>query len=147
MTYNQRILNNLSWITRDNPSTCYIFQDGDERRDLNEYYLSEIISNKSIILLLPIHRFQENNYALTIEGPIDGFKILQEIHKFYNEKRVVKKIIKDMTEDDVFGYVSNVKNKINNNEEVHYIDLMGDLVFFEGIRKERGNVYFLELGS
>ena len=142
-----QLMKNVSWITSNHPNTSYIFEDDEERPDLIERYLSKIISNNAIILIVPIHRFRENNYSLRIEGPIDGYKILNEIYHFYNHQKVTKKIIKDLNEDDVFDYVKKVKAKMNNNREVHYIDLMGDLIFFEGISKQMGNVYFLELGS
>ena len=141
------LLSEISWVLSEpiNSACCYC-KDGEPNYLKASNELDKLISLKNIILLVPIQRFCENLYPLTIEGPVTGKKILDSLYVFYNNTRIVKKYFNDL-EDDCLGFTESVREKIRGGEEVHWIDVIGGLIFFEGISKLIGNVYFLGLGS
>ena len=49
--------------------------------------------------------------------------------------------------DDAPGYIADAATKMRAGQQVPYIDLMGDLKFFEGLRPKGGAAYDLILGS
>lgn len=140
-----RFMNNIMWTTRQKVDEVSVFDDSEfEITQL----LDEIISQEHIILIVPIQRNAQNLYPLIIEGPVSARKVIERLYSFYNEDRVVKNIAIEV-KNDAFDYADTVRERIKRKEEVHWIDFMGDLVYFEGLMNNDcdDNLYTLLLGS
>jgi hypothetical protein len=151
---NQEVLRNISWMINQLPSEAqiYINEDYDNPITLSDEIKNQIVFNENIIIEVPTHRFSESFQRISVKRPCNVENILNTIYSFYMEN--IPEHALDNTPDDVWNYVSKAKSKINNGESVKWIDIMGDLIFFEGLYKldstseqSNDNVYGLILGS
>ena len=123
--------------------------------NLDEIIIDEnIYSNVIRYLVLPTHRFCGNYRSIILSNDVITKKeIYNQIYDFYNNTELTLNDLKNLNEDDVFDYITEltIEKKENPNLVVHPIDIMGDKKFFEGIYIETDKVgdiqYTLSLGS
>jgi len=155
-------LNNISWTINSPISNLKIinsdhYEEFDEKyvdeeddyyysNEVNEIVINRIFSTCGIILKIPIQRFNQNQIDLKLDGPVNVKNILETLYHFYNVEEVNMDILKNIP-DDCFHYVRNMKTKVKRGKVMHWIDLMGGKIFFEGFRRIGENTYYLNLGS
>jgi len=79
-------------------------------------------------------------------------EVIDVIYHFYNTKELTLSDLQKLDEDDSWNYIKNAKELKTTNpmKKVHYINIMGDCVFFEGLKciEDSKNIeYSLMLGS
>lgn len=123
--------------------------------DLTKIIIEEnIYSNVVRYLILPFHRFCKNYYTILLSNEKITIKELTDIiYNFYNKKDLTLLDLKNLDNDDVFDYITEIT--ISKKEKpdliVNPIDIMGDKIFLENIsiyEDESGDIqYMLHLGS
>ena len=113
-----------------------------------------IYSNVIRYLILPFHRFSKNYYTIILSNEIITLKELTDIiYDFYNKKELTLFELKNLNEDDVYDYITEITISKKENPElvVNPIDIMGDKTFLEYItiyEDQSGDIqYMLHLGS
>ena len=135
------LLKNINWTITNLPycpnvENNYVF---------SKEYIHKI-NNKPIKLIFPIQRHGLNSIKLQIRSDLKIKDLLNFIFNFYNNVKVTKNIIEKI-ENDVFNYKLKVREKINSNKEVCYIELIGEMIYFEGIYMRNDYEWELMLGS
>ena len=131
------LLKNIRWTITNLPY-C---PDIENNYVFSKDYIDKTI-NKPIKLIFPIQRHGINSIKLQIRSDIKIKELLHLIFNFYNQIKVTKNMIEKI-ENDVFNYKLKALEKINSNKEVHYIELIGEMIYFEGIYNR--NLYEWEL--
>ena len=131
------LLKNINWTITNLPY-C---PDVENNYVFSKEYI-DITINKPIQLIFPIQRYGLNIIKLQIRSDLKIKDLLHFIFNFYNQVKVSKNIIEKI-ENDVFNYKLKALEKINSNKEVHYIELIGEMIYFEGIYNR--NIYEWEL--
>lgn len=148
------ILKNISWMINEHPSEAkiYINQDYDNPLPLSEETKNQMIFEEEIHIELPTHRFAESFQRILVKRPCNIENILTAVYNFYNKN--IPEHGLDNVPNDLWNYVTTAKEKMNSGESVKWIDIMGDLIFFEGLYKQEAtadktenNIYELILGS
>lgn len=120
----------------------------DDHLDITDDKMNEIPFKTigKVILRVPTHRFNVKHQYIVILDNMTVSDILTLIYNFYNSSLYKSEVMK--YPDDCLGIVQSIKYKINNNESCKWIDLMGDLKFFEGFAySQKDNLWDLVLGS
>jgi len=114
----------------------------------NEY------SNVIRYLILPFHRFSTSYYTIILSDEQITMKDLTDvIYDFYNNKELSLLDLKNLNDNDVYDYITNMVTSKKEEPElvVHPVDIMGDKKFLEYItiyEDEAGDIqYMLHLGS
>ena len=125
------------------PSTATI---NDE--DLTTCQLTKVHNTdfETAYLLVPLSRHYEVMDVIPIGDTLTLQAILTKIHKFYHEPLSTKQIQRIMLYPKC-GFKDKLINRANEGRNVSYVDLRGDCVCFEGIKRVRGNIYEMILGS
>ena len=101
-----------------------------------------IYSNVVRYLILPFHRFSKNYYTIILSNETITIKELTDIiYDFYNKKELTLFDLKNLNDDDVYDYITEItiSKKENPKLVVNPIDIMGD---------QSGDIqYMLHLGS
>lgn len=85
-------------------------------------------------------------HEIDIRKKMTAYDLLKLIHKFYKKPRTIAEL--QILDDDVFEYRENAINDIKAGKKRGYINVMGDLIFFEGfLCKIRDRKLYLLLGS
>lgn len=130
---------------------------------INEEYTDELTkvvieennySNVVRYLVLPFHRFSKNYYTIILPNHKITIKELTDmIYNFYNKTELTLLDLKNLDDDDVYEYITDMTCAKKQNPElvVYPIDIMGDKTFLEYItiyEDEAGDIqYMLHLGS
>lgn len=140
---NQAYFGDVSWDIRSDPSTATI---NDE--DLTTFQLTKVHNTdfETAYLLVPLSRHYEVMDVIPIGRELTLKAVLTRIHKFYHETLSTKQIEKIKFYPRC-GYKDELIDRANEGENVSYVDLRGDCVCFEGIKRVRGNIYEMILGS
>ena len=109
----------------------------------------------AIHVRLPVHRHPVTDdlfETITFAGPtVTAGQLLRRIHHFYNVRKLkpadFKWIAKMPNTDWPWNYRDKVLKAGREGGSPHWIDMMGDSIFFEGLTKEHGNTYSICLGS
>ena len=131
------LLKNINWTITNLPY-C---PDVENNYVFSKDYI-EKTTNKTIKLIFPIQRHGMNSVKLQIRSDIKVKDLLNFIFNFYNQVKVSKNMIEKI-ENDIFNYKFKALEKINSNKEVRYIELIGEMIYFEGIYNR--NIYEWEL--
>ena len=114
----------------------------------NEY------SNVIRYLVLPFHRFSKSYFTIILSNEEITMKELTDlIYNFYNKKELTLLDLKNLDEDDVYDYISEITSDKKENPQlvVNPINIMGDKTFLEYISVYNDNAddiqYMLHLGS
>ena len=114
----------------------------------NEY------SNVIRYLVLPFHRFSKSYFTIILSNEEITMKELTDvIYDFYNKKELTLLELKNLDEDDVYDYISEITSDKKENPQlvVNPINIMGDKTFLEYISVYNDNAddvqYMLHLGS
>ena len=113
-----------------------------------------IYSNVVRYLILPFHRFSKNYYTIILSNETITIKELTDIiYDFYNKKELTLFDLKNLNDDDVYDYITEItiSKKENPKLVVNPIDIMGEKTFLEYItiyEDQSGDIqYMLHLGS
>lgn len=143
----------ISWSLNEQVSDArlfYSYEDTDELTSLSDdHYQSIIIDNtyKHYKLVVPIHRFEVNKTIIELPSKeITVKEFLEILYNFYNTKKLTLDDLKNLDQEDCFGYIKNAIDRVTKGEDVYYINIMGDLKFYEGLYI-CGNSVLLKLGS
>ena len=158
-----RLLHQLSWIVTEPIELCVVIdRDNDKELPLTKAQLSTVILTSEpcaacgccppIKLVLQIHRYGSAQATLELKGPTANVgQILKPIHKFYNLKRLTRSDFNTITSMEPYGdgYREDVLQARSDGKgsDARWRHMMGNRVFFEGLRKEAPNTYTLLLGS
>jgi hypothetical protein len=121
------LLKNIKWAITNLPY-C---PDIENNYVFSKDYIEKTI-NIPIKLIFPIQRHGINTLKLQIRSDLKIKDLLHFIFNFYNQVKVSKNMIEKI-ENDVFNYKLKALEKINSNKEVHYIELIGEMIYFDGI--------------
>ena len=121
------LLKNIKWTITNLPY-C---PDIENNYVFSKDYIEKTI-NIPIKLIFPIQRYGINTLKLQIRSDLKIKDLLHFIFNFYNQVKVSKNMIEKI-ENDVFNYKLKALEKINSNKEVHYIELIGEMIYFDGI--------------
>ena len=121
------LLKNIKWTITNLPY-C---PDIENNYVFSKDYIEKTI-NIPIKLIFPIQRHGINTLKLQIRSYLKIKDLLHFIFNFYNQVKVSKNMIEKI-ENDVFNYKLKALEKINSNKEVHYIELIGEMIYFDGI--------------
>jgi hypothetical protein len=121
------LLKNIKWTITNLPY-C---PDIENNYVFSKDYIEKTI-NIPIKLIFPIQRHGINTLKLQIRSDLKIKDLLHFIFNFYNQVKVSKNMIEKI-ENDVFNYKLKALEKINSNKEVHYIELIGEMIYFDGI--------------
>jgi len=126
-------LRQISWLVNEHPSTAltYVNENYENTIPLSDEFKNTNIFKNNIYINLPTQRYAENFKKIFIEAPINVEKILFKIYEFYQSNIPENDL--DNTPNDIWNYVLNAKTNMEQGIQVKYIELMGDLVFFEGL--------------
>lgn len=127
------ILRNIPWLLSQNPNEAemYLNADYDNPVPLSAEVKNSILFESEIIINLPTHRYAETFNKLNLKGPITVFNLLTSLFDFYQSSIPAGGL--DNSPDDVWKNISNAKLKMQEGDQVKWIDIMGDLQFFEGL--------------
>lgn len=143
-------MDSLSWVIENDPldGGVKVFKESDgDMRDLTDDEWNKVVfeNQGEIRLRLPTHRFNEAHKFITIsEGSIQR-DIFTKIYDFY-QSEIDKNEILNYPED-CLGFVKWAKEEIQEGRKPKWIDIMGELQFFEGFHHIEGNVWEMYLGS
>lgn len=126
------------WEINKNP------QIDPKMENLQAFYVDENV--KSITVEIPIQRYLENEIKFKIDSNCTISDLLNKVFRAYNEEFLPDKIVKKL-EDDVFGYKRDALKKLKKGEKVKAIELIGDMIFFEGFKVNSDDSVYLFLGS
>ena len=105
-------------------------------------------------LVLPIHRFSKSYFTIILSNEEITMKELTDlIYDFYNKKELTLLELKNLDEDDVYDYISDITSDKKENPQlvINPKDIMGDKKFLEYISVYNDNSddiqYMLHLGS
>jgi len=121
--------------------------------DKNKIVIPKNKTTKNRYIKVPVQRFSKNyEYILLDKEEYSAMEVIDVIYHFYNTKEITLSDLEKLDNDDVFDYIKNAKElkTTNPTEKIHYINIMGDCVFFEGLKYNEGQksiVYSLMLGS
>ena len=143
-------MNSLSWIIENDPLNggAKFFEDPyEDMRDLTDDEWKQVIfkNEGEIRLRLPTHRFNEAHKFITIPDGTVLSEIVSKIYDFY-QSEIDKNEILNYPED-CLDYIKSAKEEISKGKKPKWIDIMGDLQFFEGFHHIEGNVWEIYLGS
>ncbi len=140
----QTLFGNINWQITDGQGLNVPDQDINWR--LYSYSRSGTIN-----INLPIERYSQLDKSLTYRlGDLPTLRhLLGAIHAFYASPINAADIqrLQDPGIDDIAGYIGEAITKFGYGQRVSYIELMGDLKFFEGLSTKGGGTYDLNLGS
>lgn len=144
------IHSSISWcINRDIENACK-YDDDDNEFQLTENEWNEVIvdaRNIAYYLHMPVTRFSEEVMIIALPNEeITLRKLLTTIYEFYHTIKVTPELIKRRIKTDAFNYLKKASKEIKRGRDVCIIDIMGDMVFYEGVTKFH-NILFLNLGS
>jgi len=120
--------------------------------DKNKIVIFKNTTNKNRYIKVPIQRHSENNENIPLDNnEYCAIDIINIIYHFYNTKELTLADLEKLN-NDAFDYVKDAKElkTINPIEKIHYINVMGDCVYFEGLKcyEDQKNIeYSLMLGS
>jgi hypothetical protein len=143
-------MNSLSWVIEEDPLNggAKIFEDPyKDMRDLTDDEWDKVVfkDQGEIRLRLPTHRFNEAHKFITIpEGAIQR-DVVRKIYDFYQSEIDKNEILN--YPNDCLGFVEWAKEEISNGKKLKWIEIMGDLQFFEGFHHIKGNLWEMYLGS
>jgi len=137
-------LSNLSWNFRDSVDKVKII-DYEDSPELDNV-MDSIFSKDDFLLEVAIHRDSESHFNISFEGGMTIRQILQRIYDFYHLEEVIEDLIEN-SPNDVFDYQKEVMTKLKNGGRANWIEMMGDMTYFEGFRKKSPKSYYLILGS
>lgn len=140
-------LSDVAWLINHHPDEAEIYENNDEDpRSLNDedWMLKPFENHKDIELKVPTHRFSKEYQTIIIHKNDTVREILHKIYHFY-QSPIDKNAIFNFNED-CLGYVEWAKNAILDGETPKWIEIMGDLLFFQGIFF-KNNSFELDLGS
>jgi hypothetical protein len=105
-------------------------------------------------LTLPIHRFEHNYKIIILDNEEYTYcRLMMVIYDFYNNKELTYEDLKNINEDDVYDYVTDLVKlkKENPNQKVFYSDVLAGKKYMENIfvntDKAGDTQYYLSLGS
>jgi len=94
-----------------------------------------------------LDRSDHFNIRLEVNVPCTPRDILSKVYAYY-QREVTQDLLDDLKDDDeVFGYVKDAQDAVDEGKTPPYESLMGDKRYFEGFTKMCDNVYSLSLGS
>jgi hypothetical protein len=162
--YYLNIIKKIDWFVWEDPYTAKLLVDGGYI-DISDDVWETTIFNDDIHISCPITQYSEYFKSIEIEGPINLDKLLMSIHNFYNSQLIKDDIKFIKQNNEIDSYQENIIEKVENNKEVKWLDLIGEkeiiengsirrhplsclgLVRFEGLEYTSPNNYDLVLGS
>jgi hypothetical protein len=149
INYNPRLFSQYVWTLRTEPDKITYDSSRNmtsvSKEDLNAV---EISSEIDTLLVVPLSRDHENFQILRLPADVTLKILVNTLHEFYH-KTLTDKDVQQVKafRDNMFKYKSNLIHDFENGEKVSWVNLRGDAVHFEGVRKIQGNLYCLVLGS
>jgi hypothetical protein len=153
-------MKNFYLLNFDEYPTEKIKLNGTIEEEYKDDDLTKVIIEKNIYsnviryLILPFHRFNKNYHTIILQNETITIKELTDIiYDFYNKKELTLFDLKNLDEDDVYDYITEItiSKKENPKLVVNPIDIMGDKTFLEYIsiyEDQSGDIqYMLHLGS
>lgn len=141
--------NSMKWLLFEDIKEVYFEGKPIKKKKLNEVVLEETLSDK--IIMLPVHRFSEYyEYLILSKDAVTYRELFTKLYEYYNKEMTLDEINK--VSDDNFDYKKNAIKKYKKGEKVNRIDLMGDAIRYEGIKRitnydRLDNLYFIYFGS
>jgi hypothetical protein len=145
----KKYFNNISWTLQSKPHEATMYEHDDFRpitdREWNEVHH---IDSAMAYLIVPLTRFEDVTEVLPLGKTLSIKNVITKLYEFYNTPLTQEKIdeVKEYP-NDCFDYVDEVIDMSSKGKTVNYLDLRGDSIYFEGIKRVCGNVYKLNLGS
>lgn len=105
--------------------------------DKNKIIIPKNKINKNRFIKVPVHRFSKNYEKILLDKEeYCAIDIINIIYHFYNSKELTLNDLQRLNDDDVFDYVKKAKQlkTTNTSKKIYYINVMGDCVYFEGLR-------------
>ncbi len=140
----QTLFGNINWQITDGQGLNV--PDQDINWTLYSYSRSGTIN-----INLPIERYSKLDKSLTYRmRDLPTLRhLLGAIYAFYASPISAADIqrLQDPSIQDTFGYIKDATTKFNIGQQVPYIELMGDLKYFEGLIFKGSGTYDLNLGS
>ena len=153
-------MKNFYLLNFDEYPTEKIRLNGSIEEEYKDDDLTKVIIEKNIYsnvvryLILPFHRFSKNYHTIILQNETITIKELTDIiYDFYNKKELTLFDLKNLDDDDVYDYITEItiSKKENPKLVVNPIDIMGDKTFLEYItiyEDQSGDIqYMLHLGS
>lgn len=153
-------MKNFYLLNFDEYPTEKIRLNGTIEEEYKDDDLTKVIIEKNIYsnvvryLILPFHRFSKNYHTIILQNEIITIKEITDIiYDFYNKKELTLFDLKNLDDDDVYDYITEItiSKKENPKLVVNPIDIMGDKTFLEYItiyEDQSGDIqYMLHLGS
>jgi hypothetical protein len=153
-------MKNFYLLNFDEYPTEKIRLNGTIEEEYKDDDLTKVIIEKNIYsnvvryLILPFHRFSKNYHTIILQNETITIKELTDIiYDFYNKKELTLFDLKNLDDDDVYDYITDIiiSKKENPKLVVNPIDIMGDKTFLEYItiyEDQSGDIqYMLHLGS
>jgi len=149
-------LRQINWLTSQHPSEALMIENEDYENPvpLTDEFKNKILFENNIILNLIAQRYLEAFRRISIEGPCSVQKLINSIYEFYQENIPANSL--DNIPNDIWNYVQTAKEKMSQGNSVKWIEIMGDMQFFEGICQHQSeenpdiieeNVFDVILGS
>ena len=143
-------MDSLSWVIEEDPLNggAKVFEDSyEDMRDLTDNEWDKVLfeNQGDIRLRLPTHRFNEAQKFITIPKGAIQRDVVRKIYDFYQSDIDKNEILS--YPEDCLGFVELAKKEISDGKSPKWIDIMGDLKFFEGFHHIEGNVWEMYLGS
>ena len=113
-----------------------------------EHYNAIILSNpgpEEYVLEVGIHRYGRNlAYLPRPRGDVTVRDFMTIVSNFYSSFILLDEL--EALDDDDFRYVKSARERVKRGEDVYYFELMGSLIFYEGIQI-LNKIVILNLGS
>ena len=98
-----------------------------------------------VTIILPEHRYCDGSYRLSVKSSDTVKNVLTKIYNYYQE-RLTDVQVANIKEDSemAYEYLDQEKYKTSGSNR---LEIMGGLVFFEGLQKVGPDEYVLRMGS
>lgn len=143
---NTKYFKGYIWNLRKSPDTLVnsewqsVKQDEWEKVHKEQHNIAHII--------VPISRFYEVMDVVPVESKLTLKNVINNLYNFYHRPLTTEQINRIKSHPyDTFDYKNDLLNKADMGQQVCYVDLLGECVHFEGIKKVQANIYELLLGS
>jgi|GEM_PF-7035716 len=158
------------WITED-PSTSYIFEENSPDKPITDDFKNMVLIPKTterntIILLLPISRYEDYVYEQSLILPLTIESLIETIYNFYSSF-ITHEMFQNIPISDDDMYYIDAKEKLSLKEPVQIYELLGSdrlpfpiignqrrhplycngLIRFEGLEHCKEHTYKVLLGS